>query len=227
MEVTSFSKSGEHEIRNRKEENNMDENTKKRLDQQFAFIREIDREKFIGRQTYLSDGRRKENDAEHAWHMAIMTMLLSEYANEPIDVLHTIGMLLIHDLVEIDAGDTYAYDEKGATTKEYKEKQAAERIYGLLPEDQGQWLKALWEEFEAYETPEAKFAHVLDNCQPLFLNDASNGKSWEEHQVKKSQIYKRNRKTGEGSEVIWEYMKELVDKHIALGHVIDDEKDGR
>ena len=94
----------------------MDENTKKRLDQQFAFIREIDREKFIGRQTYLSDGRRKENDAEHAWHMAIMTMLLSEYANEPIDVLHTIGMLLIHDLVEIDAGDTYAYDEEGKKT---------------------------------------------------------------------------------------------------------------
>lgn len=95
----------------------MDENTKKRLDQQFAFIREIDREKFIGRQTYLSDGRRKENDAEHAWHMAIMTMLLSEYANEPIDVLHTIGMLLIHDLVEIDAGDTYAYDEEGKKTQ--------------------------------------------------------------------------------------------------------------
>ena len=107
------------------------------------------------------------------------------------------------------------------------ERSRSATIYGLLPEDQGQWLKALWEEFEAYETPEAKFAHVLDNCQPLFLNDASNGKSWEEHQVKKSQIYKRNRKTGEGSEVIWEYMKELVDKHIALGHVIDDEKDGR
>ena len=106
-------------------------------------------------------------------------------------------------------------------------RKAADRIYGLLPEDQGQWLKALWEEFEAYETPEAKFAHVLDNCQPLFLNDASNGRSWEEHQVKKSQIYKRNRKTGEGSEVIWEYMKELIDKHIAMGHVIDDEKDGR
>ena len=194
-----------------------------RLEQQFAFLREIDKEKMIGRQTYLTDAVRKENDAEHAWHMAIMTLLLSEYANEEIDVLRTISMLLIHDIVEIDAGDTYAYDEKGATTKEYREKQAAERIYGLLPEDQGQWLKALWEEFEAYETPEAKFAHVLDNCQPLFLNDASNGKSWEEHQVKKSQIYKRNRKTGEGSEVIWEYMKELVDKHIALGHVINDE----
>ena len=147
--------------------------------------------------------------------------------NVEVDLSKVIPMVLAHDLVEIDAGDTYAYDEKGATTKEYREKQAAERIYGLLPEDQGQWLKALWEEFEAYETPEAKFAHVLDNCQPLFLNDASNGKSWEEHQVKKSQIYKRNRKTGEGSEVIWEYMKELVDKHIALGHVIDDEKDGR
>ena len=201
----------------------MDERLKRQLD----FTLEIDKEKNIFRQTHLSGHGRRENDAEHAWHMAIMTLLLSEYANEEIDVLRTISMLLIHDIVEIDAGDTYAYDEKGAATKEYREKQAAERIYGLLPEDQGQWLKALWEEFEAYETPEAKFAHVLDNCQPLFLNDASNGKSWEEHQVKKSQIYKRNRKTGEGSEVIWEYMKELVDKHIALGHVIDDEKDGR
>ena len=198
-----------------------------RIEKQMQFILEIDKEKQIKRKTLQSNGKDFEDDAQHAWHMAIMTLLLSEYANEKIDVLKTISMLLIHDLVEIDAGDTYAYDEKGATTKEYREKQAAERIYGLLPEDQGQWLKALWEEFEAYETPEAKFAHVLDNCQPLFLNDASNGKSWEEHQVKKSQIYKRNRKTGEGSEVIWEYMKELVDKHIALGHVIDDEKDGR
>lgn len=200
---------------------------RERLDQQFDFIKEIDKEKFIQRQTRLSDNVRRENDAEHAWHMAIMTVLLSEYANEKIDVLRTVTMLLIHDIVEIDAGDTYAYDEKGAATKDARERKAAERIYGLLPEDQGQWLKALWEEFEAYETPEAKFAHVLDNCQPLFLNDASNGRSWEEHQVKKSQIYKRNQKTGEGSEVIWEYMKELIDKHIALGHVIDDEKDGR
>lgn len=188
---------------------------------------EIDKVKNIFRQTYLADGKRKENDAEHSWHLALMAVLLKEYSNEGVDLSKVIPMVLAHDLVEIDAGDTYAYDEKGATTKEYREKQAAERIYGLLPEDQGQWLKALWEEFEAYETPEAKFAHVLDNCQPLFLNDASNGKSWEEHQVKKSQIYKRNRKTGEGSEVIWEYMKELVDKHIALGHVINDEKDGR
>ena len=185
---------------------------KERLKKQLHFILEVDKVKNIFRQTYLADGNRKENDAEHSWHLALMAVLLK---------------VLAHDLVEIDAGDTYAYDEKGAATKDARERKAADRIYGLLPEDQGQWLKALWEEFEAYETPEAKFAHVLDNCQPLFLNDASNGRSWEEHQVKKSQIYKRNQKTGEGSEVIWEYMKELIDKHIALGHVIDDEKDGR
>ena len=164
---------------------------KERLKKQLDFIMEIDKVKNIFRQTYLADGKRKENDAEHSWHLALMAVLLKEYSNEEVDLSKVIPMVLAHDLVEIDAGDTYAYDEKGATTKEYREKQAAERIYGLLPEDQGQWLKALWEEFE------------------------------------KRQIYKRNRKTGEGSEVIWEYMKELVDKHIALGHVIDDEKDGR
>ena len=203
MEVTSFSKSGEHEIRNRKEENNMDENTKKRLDQQFAFIREIDREKFIGRQTYLSDGRRKENDAEHAWHMAIMTMLLSEYANEPIDVLHTIGMLLIHDLVEIDAGDTYAYDEEGKKTQADREKKAADRIYGLLPEKQGKMLYDLWIEFEAQKTPEA----------------------WVEHGVHLAQIMKRNEHTAEYSEILMEYAREMfIQPNLDNGHIIEDEK---
>ena len=198
-----------------------------RLEKQMEFILEVDKVKKIVRQTYLSDASRKENDAEHSWHLALMAVLLKEYSNEEVDLAKVIPMVLIHDLVEIDAGDTYAYDEAGAKTKRERETKAADRIFGLLPSNQGTWLRELWEEFEAYETAEAKFAHVLDNCQPLFLNDASNGKSWEEHQVKKSQIYKRNRKTGEGSEVIWEYMKELVDKHIALGHVIDDEKDGR
>ena len=198
-----------------------------RLEKQMEFILEVDKVKKIVRQTYLSDASRKENDAEHSWHLALMAVLLKEYSNEDVDLAKVIPMVLIHDLVEIDAGDTYAYDEAGAKTKQERETKAADRIFGLLPGDQGTWFRELWEEFEAYETAEAKFAHVLDNCQPLFLNDASNGKSWEEHQVKKSQIYKRNRKTGEGSEVIWEYMKELVDKHIALGHVIDDEKDGR
>ena len=186
----------------------MDENTKKSLDQQFAFIREIDREKFIGRQTYLTDGRRKENDAEHAWHMAIMTMLLSEYANEPIDVLHTIGMLLIHDLVEIDAGDTYAYDEEGKKTQADREKYASDRIFGLLPEEQGKMLYDLWLEFEAQKTPEAKFARVMDNLQPMMLNAATDGKAWEEHDVHIEQILNRNRNTAKGSEAIWEYAKE-------------------
>ena len=224
MEVTSFSKSGEHEIRNRKEENNMDENTKKRLDQQFAFIREIDREKFIGRQTYLSDGRPKENDAEHAWHMAIMTMLLSEYANEKIDVLKTVGMLLIHDIVEIDAGDTYAYDEAGKATQHEREQKAAERIYGLLPKEQGEPLLELWEEFEAQQTPEARFARTMDNIQPMLLNDASGGLSWREHSVKLSQILGRNKRTALGSEKIWDYaFNNILQKHVESGNIIDDE----
>jgi len=195
---------------------------KSRIDRQFDFIREIDKEKFITRQTFLSDAKRRENDAEHAWHMAIMTLLLSEYANEEIDVLRVISMLLIHDLVEIDAGDTYAYDAVGGATQHTREEAAAQRIYGILPEDQGKWLYDLWEEFEAYETPEAKYAHMLDNSQPLFLNNATDGISWVEHGVKKSQIYTRNRRTGEGAPKIWEYMQELIDQHVEKGHVIDD-----
>ena len=225
MEVTSFSKSGGCEIRNRKEENNMDENTKKRLDQQFAFIREIDKEKFIGRQTYLSDGERKENDAEHAWHLAIMTMLLSEYANEPIDVLHTIGMLLIHDLVEIDAGDTYAYDEEGKKTQAAREKKAADRIYGMLPEDQGKMLYDLWLEFEAQKTPEAKFARVMDNLQPMMLNAATDGKAWVEHGVHLAQIMKRNEHTAEYSEILMEYAREMfIQPNLDNGHILKDEE---
>ena len=195
---------------------------KDRLDRQIEFIREIDKEKSIGRQTYLADASRKEDDAEHAWHMAIMTVLLSEYANEKIDVLRTMTMLLIHDLVEIDAGDTYAYDENAKKTQRERELKCADRIFSILPEDQGKWLYDLWEEFEAYETPEAKYAHMLDNSQPLFLNNATDGISWVEHGVKKSQIYTRNRRTGEGAPKIWEYMQELIDQHVEKGHVIDD-----
>lgn len=196
-----------------------------RLKQQMNFILEVDKVKNIFRQTYLADGNRKENDAEHSWHLALMAVLLKEYANEDIDLGKVIPMVLVHDLVEIDAGDTYAYDEAAAADKDERERKAAKRVFGLLPKDQGDWLKGLWEEFEAYETAEAKFAHMLDNSQPLFLNDASGGKSWSEHGVKKSQIYKRNRHTGEGSEKIWKYMQTLVEKHIQLGNVIDDMKE--
>lgn len=178
---------------------------KSRLDRQFDFLREIDKEKSIERQTYLTDASRKENDAEHAWHMAVMTILLSEYANEEIDVLKTISMLLIHDLVEIDAGDTYAYDQKAHEDKREREEKAADRIYALLPEDQRDRLRGLWEEFEAGVTPEAKFAHTMDRIQPLMLNDASGGRSWEEHGVRAGQVLERNKITPEGSRKIWDY----------------------
>lgn len=195
----------------------------KRLEKQFDFFREIDKEKFIGRQTYLTDGERKENDAEHAWHMAIMTVLLSEYANEKIDVLKTVMMLLIHDLVEIDAGDTYAYDEEGKKTQREREEKAAKRIFGLLPEEQGEKLMALWEEFEAYETPEANFAHTMDNIQPVMLNDATDGKAWLEHGVHLSQILGRNKKTAEGSEELWQYAYEkMIAPNAVKGRIIED-----
>lgn len=193
-----------------------------RLKKQMDFILEMDKMKSIMRQTYLANGERKENDAEHSWHLALMAVLLKEYANEEVDLAKVIPMVLLHDLVEIDAGDTYAYDQAGLATQRARETKAADRIFGMLPKDQGTKLRNLWEEFEAYETAEAKFAHVLDNCQPLLLNDASGGKSWKEHTVHKSQIYKRNEHTAEGSREIWEYMQQLIDKHIQLGHVIDD-----
>lgn len=194
-----------------------------RLDKQIEFIREIDKEKLIGRQTYLADASRKENDAEHAWHMAIMTVLLSEYANEEIDVLKTITMLLIHDLVEIDAGDTYAYDEEGKKTQKEREQKGADRIFGMLPEDQGAYLRGLWEEFEAQQTPEAKFARTMDNFQPVILNDASKGKSWAEKGVHLSQILKRNEKTGEGSEELWKYSYEnLIRPNVEKGNIKND-----
>ena len=193
-----------------------------RLKKQLDFILEVDKVKNIVRQTYLSDGKRKENDAEHSWHLALMAVLLKEYSNEEVKLERVIPMVLIHDLVEIDAGDTYAFDEVGKMTQSSREREAADRIFGMLPDYQGQRFRLLWEEFEAYDTPEARFAHMLDNCQPMFLNDATNGRSWEEHHVKKSQIYSRNSKTGEGSEIIWKYMQGIVEKHISLGHIIDD-----
>lgn len=194
-----------------------------RLEQQLKFIVEIDKVKNIFRQTYLADGRRKENDAEHSWHIALMAYLLQEYAEEPVDVPKVMLMVLIHDLVEIDAGDTYAYDSEGAKTKREREVKATERIFGILPEDQGAYLRELWDEFEEYETADAKYAHLLDNFQPLLLNDASDGKSWKEHTVQKDQIYKRNEKIPETSAEVWKKMQDIIQKHIDLGHVKEGE----
>ena len=193
-----------------------------RLKEQIDFILEIDKMKEILRQNYLADGSARENDADHSWHLAMMALILSEYSNEKVDVTRVVPMVLTHDLVEIDAGDTYAYDEAGALTKEKREKAAADRIFGILPKEQGTWMRGLWDEFEACNTPESKFAHVLDNSLPLFLNHAAGGISWKEHKVKRSQIYKRNRITVDGSAKIWEYMQELIQENINKGNIIDD-----
>lgn len=190
-----------------------------RLKKQMDFILEVDRVKNIMRQTYLADGMRKENDAEHSWHLAMMAFILAEYANEDINVLKVIKMVLIHDLVEIDAGDTYAYDTAGNKTKRVREAAAADRLFNILPSDQAGQLRALWEEFESEDTPEAKFAHTLDKCQPILLNDASGGRSWKEHDVYGSQVLKRNEKTPEGSRDIWEYVSGLIEKNINNGNL--------
>lgn len=193
----------------------------KRLEDQMKFLLEIDKEKNILRQTHLSGHGRRENDAEHAWHMAIMIYLLREYANEKIDLAKTMMMALIHDIVEIDAGDTYAYDTAALATQQEREAKAARRIFGLLPEDQREEMLALFQEFEDYETPEARFAHVLDNLQPLMLNDSNNGGDWREHQVKRSQVYKRNARTSTGSETLWAYMEGLIQGNVEKGYIQD------
>lgn len=195
----------------------------RRIEKQFAFIKEIDKEKFIERQTLLTGGKRKENDAEHAWHMALMTILLSEYSNEKIDVLKTVTMLLLHDIVEIDAGDTYCYDEEGKKTQHERERMAADRIFGLLPEDQCEKLKNLWLEFEEGETAEAKFAHTMDNIQPLMLNDATDGKMWVERKIALSQVLGRQKNTPKGSQTLWEYsFDNFIKPNVIEGRLIDD-----
>ncbi len=190
-----------------------------RFGRQLDFILEIDKEKEIFRQTHLTGYTRRENDAEHAWHMAVMAYLLKEYANEPFDIARTMMMILIHDIVEIDAGDTYAYDEAAKATQEAREQAAADRIFGLLPEDQQKELRGLFEEFEACETPEARFARTMDNFQPLLLNDSNSGKDWERNGICKAQILKRNEPTKLGSRLIYEKICRIIDRNIDQGHV--------
>ena len=193
-----------------------------RFDKQLAFILEVDKEKNIFRQTHLSGHGRRENDAEHAWHMAMMVYLLKEYANEDFDVARAMMMALIHDVVEIDAGDTYAYDAEALKTQKEREERAAERIFGLLPGDQGQELRALFDEFEAYETPEARFVHAMDNFQPLLLNHANEGGDWREHGVSRSQVVKRQQKTELGAKEIWARTAEIIEEHVARGDIRAD-----
>lgn len=190
-----------------------------RLRKQLDFALEIDKEKNIFRQTHLSGHGRNENDAEHAWHMAIMAYLLREYANEEIDVAKVMLMCLTHDLVEIEAGDTYAYDEEALKTQKAREEAAKEKIYSLLPEDQKRELTALFDEFEAYETPEAKFAHAMDNLQPLLLNNSNGGADWREHQATAAQVYGRQEKTRLGSETLFGVIDGILRENIRKGNL--------
>ena len=190
-----------------------------RLEQQLKFILELDKQKEIVRQTYLADASRKEGDAEHAWHLAVMAFLLADYANEKIDVLKTIKMVLLHDVVEIDAGDTYAYDIQGGKTKRLREERAADRIYGMLPEDQKREMIALFDEFEAYETAEAKYAHAMDNLQPLILNNSNDGGDWKGHEVSAKQVYERQGKTKLGSERLFEVTDQIIRENIRKGNL--------
>ena len=188
-----------------------------RIAKQIAFALELDKEKSVFRQTHLSGHGRNENDAEHAWHMAIMAYLLKEYSNEPVDIARVMIMCLIHDVVEIDAGDTYAYDFKGLETQKAREDAAKERIFSLLPEDQKEEFTAIFDEFEANETAEAKFAHSMDNFQPLILNNSNGGGDWKEHNVTAKSVYGRQSKTRLGSEKIYEITDKIIQENIRKG----------
>ncbi len=190
-----------------------------RLKKQMEFALEIDKEKNIFRQTHLSGHGRNENDAEHAWHMAVMAYIFREYSNEKIDIAKTMLMCLIHDVVEIDAGDTYAYDPKARETQKEREEMAKERLFSLLPEDQKEEFASLFDEFEENQTPEARFARTMDNFQPLILNDSNDGSDWVEHGVFAEQVYGRQKRSSLGSETLYEVTDGIIKKHVEKGHL--------
>ncbi|MCX6954823.1 MAG: HD domain-containing protein [Verrucomicrobia bacterium] len=191
-----------------------------RLARQIAFIAECDKLKEIFRQTINSQSRRPENDAEHSWAFCLCVMVLAEHANVPnLDVLRVLKMGLIHDLVEIDAGDTFAYDTAAVVHQHDREARAADRIFGLLPEDQAREFRGLWDEFEARTTPEAKFAHACDRFQPMLLNARTQGGSWRAHHVTHDRAQVRGAPVADGSVVLWEAIEQLLREAVAAGHL--------
>jgi putative hydrolases of HD superfamily len=194
-----------------------------RLARQIDFIVEVDKLKYVLRRTWLMDQSRRENDAEHSWHLAVLAILLSEYAAEPKpDLLHAVKLILVHDLVEIDAGDTFAYDAIGALDKGERECRAAERIFQILPPDQAAEVRALWDEFEARQTPEAKYAAALDRFQPILHNYFTQGKAWREHGITSAQVIARNAYMAEGVPALWEYVQELIRDAEQKGYLVAD-----
>ena len=194
-----------------------------RIESQLAFLIEVDRLKGILRQTLLCDGSRRENSAEHSWHLALMATVLAEHAEPPVDASRVIGMLLVHDLVEIDAGDTFAYDATANTGREERERRAADRIFGMLPAEQGHELRTLWDEFERGETPEARAAVALDRLQPLLLNHRNDGGSWRTHGVRRAQVLRRMEPIRAALPGLWPTVEDIVRHNCSLGHIIADE----
>lgn len=190
-----------------------------RLSQQIAFITEIDRLKQILRQTYISDRSRPENTAEHSWHIALMATVLIEYAPPGTDLLHATKMLLIHDIVEIDAGDTFAFDEVGNQNKAEREEQAAERLFGLLPSDQTSEMRSLWNEFEAQQTPAAQFAAALDRIQPFLLNQQNQGGTWRKYGITLDRVIERMRPVAVGAPALWSMVEEAIEECVAAGYL--------
>lgn len=191
-----------------------------RLERQMRFIIETDKLKEVFRQSLVTQSRRRENSAEHSWHFALMVIVLAEHSNhQPLDVLRILKMVLIHDLVEIDAGDTYAYDTVGMADQHERETRAAERIFGLLPSDQALEFRALWDEFEAKQTPEAKFAAACDRIHPTLLNCLTEGATWKLHGVTHEMIMARNQHAAEGSKAMWEYAVRMIDEAVAVGNL--------
>jgi putative hydrolase of HD superfamily len=194
--------------------------TTSRLESQIAFIIELDKLKNILRRTKVLGTTRYENDAEHTWHLALMAMILAEHANVPgLDLLHVVKMLLVHDVVEIDAGDTFAYDDKGHEDKAEREQRAADLLFGMLPGDQRDELMALWHEYEAHETAEARFALALDRLHPMLLNFHNEGQSWREHGITHDRVLTRNSVIAEGSEALWEYARRMVQEAVEKGYL--------
>jgi putative hydrolase of HD superfamily len=191
-----------------------------RLRRQIDFLVEIDKLKGVLRQTWLTDGSRRENDAEHSWHLAVMALLLAEHAAErDLDVARVVKMVLVHDLVEIDAGDTFVYDRERDTQWAAREREAAERIFGMLPPDQAAAFRRLWDEFEARDTPEARFAAGLDRLQPILHNYHTQGRVWREHGVTSDRVIAHNRHMAEGAPRLWEYAHELIRDAVNRGYL--------
>lgn len=191
-----------------------------RLTQQICFVVEVDKLKTILRQTFIIDSRRQENDAEHSWHLALLAIILVEHANVPdLNLLRVLKMVIIHDLVEIDAGDTFAYDTARMADQHDREARAADRIFGLLPADQASELRELWDEFEARQTPEAQFAAAVDRFQPMLMNCLTQGAAWQKHGVTRDRVLARNRHIAEGSTALWRYAEAMIEEAVAKGHL--------